>query len=741
MRQTSSNSQTEFPRSASVEATLSPDDLASFERIGVGADLLSEAQVRRVTDEEARELFGIRFSGNVSGIVFPYFDPETRDRTTARLRRDRPEVDSEGKPQNKYISAWGDNRHLYFPLLSGALLRNVTVPIAFVEAEKSALALTAWAKRRGIQLFVIAIGGCWGWRGKTGIEASPNGEREAVRGPLPDLDRLAWDERRVYLIFDANVLSNPKVEQARRALSQTLAWQGAGVHLLDLPQLEGVNGPDDFIGVAGDNAMDVLLRNAKPFTNEAQRASAAEAWPLPEQLGTNLPPVQDLSLGELLPQSFRPYVDDISDRMQTPIDYAAAASVLALAGCVNRRGSIQPKARDTSWRVVANLWGGIIGPPGYLKSPVMQAILEPLYRIESEWFEEYREELAQYKRGGDGDKLPPSLKRLIVNDSTFERLHLTMNENPAGVLVFRDELAGWLFTLERKGREGERQFCLEAWNGDKPFTMDRIGRGVTHVPACCMSMLGGIQPGRLRAYLSDALEDGPTNDGLIQRFQVMVWPDVCPDWHLVDRPPNTRAQSTFENVCRALVRLEPAQLKFSADAQELFHDWLSDLESKLRSPITSPVLVSHLSKYRKLMPALSLLFELADWAAGLGAGDSVSLSHARQAAEFCEYLESHARRVYSCIVSSAMKAARELSKRLKAKEIGKIDPQSGLMIFSARDVYQNQWSGLNTPERTYAALEILEDADWVRSEKGKQGVQCGRPGTRYIANPRIFERE
>ncbi len=58
----------------------------------------------------------------------------------------------------------------------------------------------------------------------------------------------------------------------------------------------------------------------------------------------------------------------------------------------------------------------------------------------------------------------PRLRRLIVNDSTFEALHQTLSENPAGILVIRDEFTGWWSTLDRAGREGERAFCLQAWN-------------------------------------------------------------------------------------------------------------------------------------------------------------------------------------------------------------------------------------------------------------------------------------
>ena len=50
-------------------------------------------------------------------------------------------------------------------------------------------------------------------------------------------------------------------------------------------------------------------------------------------------------------------------RMQVPMDYPAAVMVLCLAGAVNRRARIQPKANDSGWLIVPNLWGGIIAPP------------------------------------------------------------------------------------------------------------------------------------------------------------------------------------------------------------------------------------------------------------------------------------------------------------------------------------------------------------------------------------------
>ncbi len=431
------------------------------------------------------------------------------------------------------------------------------------------------------------------------------------------------------------------------------------------------------------------------------------------------------------------------------MDYPAVVMVLCLAGVVNRRAVIQPKANDTGWVVVPNLWGGIIAPPGFMKSPVIQAATRPLNQIQTEWRREYEEALKDYARAKEeyelrraawkeqykaaskkGEAAPdrpedepeePKLRRLIVNDATFEALHQTMSENPAGILVIRDELTGWWSQLDRAGREGERAFCLQAWNGDTGHTIDRIGRGTIHVEACCMSMLGGIQPGRLRSYLVDALEDGPSNDGLIQRFQLLVWPDTAPDWNYVDRAPDAASEQQAARVFRKLVELDaenPARFRFAADAQELFIEWLAELEAKIRGDELHPALVSHLSKYRSLMPALALLFHLADRRRAVGDAWIASFSSGtrERAAAWCEYLESHARRVYSCIVTPQLRAARELADKIKRRKVG----ADG--FFSCRDVYLKGWSGLDSPEAVKQAAEVLQDAGWVRERVRRIGT-------------------
>jgi hypothetical protein len=508
---------------------------------------------------------------------------------------------------------------------------------------------------------------------------------------------------------------------------------------------------------------------------QSRQATPSE-WSEPLPIENALPAVDSFEI-ELLPDSLRRAALDISERMQAPLDFPAICLICTLAGAVNRRAVIQPKANDTTWTVVPNLWGGIIAPPGSMKSPTLSAAMEPLRLIDGEYrrqnedlqmrrqnsLEEWeaqkaaRKELlkAHYKSGKPHpSELPeapqkPTRKRLVVNDCTFEALHEIMRENPAGTMLVRDELSGWWAQLDRQGREGERGFYLESWNGNTHYTIDRIGRGSVFVEACCLTILGGIQPAKLRSYLADTMRGGPTDDGLIQRFQLLVWPDSPPEWTLIDRPPDSEALAQVKTALEKLTALNadiPLKFRFSPDAQELVYEWLHVLEKNVRSEDIHPALAGHLSKFRKTMPALALLFELADRTteedfesnARVIQGNPsmhavISLDHAKQAAAFCDYLESHARRVYSCVISPATHAAQVLATKIKMKKIG----ADGW--FSLREVYLKGWSGLETPEASVRAVEILQDAGWIRPINEERGSQGGRPAMRFEINPKVRE--
>jgi putative DNA primase/helicase len=320
----------------------------------------------------------------------------------------------------------------------------------------------------------------------------------------------------------------------------------------------------------------------------------------------------------------------------------------------------------------------------------------------------------------------PLLRRLITNDSSYQKLQELLIENPAGLLCLHDELTTFLSKLDDSANEIERGFYLQSWNGNMPYNLDRIKRGEKRLDELSLSVFGGIAPDKMRFYLTGMMKGGPSNDGLIQRFSVAVWPDT-PSWKYVDIIP-LQYLKTEEMYARAfkIDPEEPIVYRFRPDGQEYFIWWLTALEHRIRNGNLNPSLVSHIAKYRKLVPVLAGLYSFAD-----GASDGyIDLVYLEQAVRSATCLETHAVRIYSCVASASIQTARNLLDKIKHRVIAK----DGILF--PRELYRHHWSGLDEKSKAQAALDILEDTDHLRCVTLQSNG--GRPVESYQVNPRIW---
>lgn len=251
---------------------------------------------------------------------------------------------------------------------------------------------------------------------------------------------------------------------------------------------------------------------------------APPEWPDPKPIESRLAPVKAFN-SDLLPPELGGYVFDVAERQQAPPDFAAVAAMCGIAAIAGNDVKIKPKGRD-DWEVTPNLWGANIGRPSMMKSPSMRSALAPVYAAQdfarADWemakkdrqidaalgdigAKDAAKKAAKAMRDGDmqsarrliaehmeADDEDPPCPRFIVNDATVEKLGELLNENKHGLLVCRDELSGFLSKLDSADYVQDRAFYLEAYNGDGPFTYDRIGRGTTHIERVTVSIIGGI---------------------------------------------------------------------------------------------------------------------------------------------------------------------------------------------------------------------------------------------------------
>jgi putative DNA primase/helicase len=462
----------------------------------------------------------------------------------------------------------------------------------------------------------------------------------------------------------------------------------------------------------------------------------------------------------LMPNTLRPWIEDMADRLQCPPDLFSIPSVVGAGAILGRKIGIRPQ-ENSDWTELPNMWGCIIGRPGTLKSPAMSLALAPVRQLQARAREEHGSRMREFAKLCEHHALrekaakkaatkalekdasskielpdepePPTLRRYIANDSNIASLGELLRQNPNGMLVDRDELVGLLRGLDREEKAEERAFYLTGWNGKDSYTFDRILRGLDlHIPAVTLSVIGGAQPGRIAEYLRHAVKGTSGDDGLMQRFSMLTWPDHSGKWKDVDRWPDTDARTRAFDAFAYLNRIEADDvgvhrdqfdplpyLRFSPGGLAAFREWRVEIETRLRGETLHPAMVSHLSKYRKTIPGLALVMHLID--GGIG---PVSEAATARALAWSKYLESHADRAYASVTASAATAARLILKRLPELP----DP------FTPREVYRNGWSGLSERESVRDALETLADHRYLYAETVETG---GRPSLAYRVNPMV----
>lgn len=414
-------------------------------------------------------------------------------------------------------------------------------------------------------------------------------------------------------------------------------------------------------------------------------------------------PVEKFSF-DLLPASLEHFARDIQHRLQCPADYVGVSLMIGLATIIGNQVMIQPKANDHKWKVVPNLWGLLIGEPSSMKTPAMNESLEIITKMD----EKLRDVI----------RMPGVYThRLVVRDSTLEQVQVIQSNNPSGILLIQDEIAA-LFKKFNQPSGGYRQYLLEAFNGSSPYSVDRIAKSRSlFIEKNTLSLIGTIQPDVLKSM---SICNGTSNDGFIQRLQLAVWPDPQPQEY-IDVAPDLDAARMANELFKGLYTTHERTLRFNEDAQPIFEGWF-----KRSMAITDELnrdgqydLASHITKYGKLVPALSLLLELGE----NEHATCVSMESISKAIDWVNYLVTHAKRIYGVQDSTALIAQKILNKKERLNS-----------TFTASEVVQNNWKGLNKTQEVRLGIELLAKHNYLIKIIGVIGSQGGRPSERYRWN-------
>jgi len=274
---------------------------------------------------------------------------------------------------------------------------------------------------------------------------------------------------------------------------------------------------------------------------------------------------------DALPQVVGRFVSEASIAIGCDPAFIVLPTLACLARAIGNKRVIRLKR---TWDEPAIIWAAIVGKSGTHKSPALKVAIAMLQRKQAVAIEDYQEavqryaqecahyerEFAAWKRTKGTEPPPweplePVCLRFIVSDITIEALVDRLAGQYDGVLLVRDELAGWINGIaEYKGGKGsDTGHWLSTWSGE-PLTVDRKtgARKMLHVPRAAVSIVGGIQPGILR----QAIGREHMQDGLCARL-LLASPEPKP---IVWRD-DVIAANTYEAMdalLEQLLALEPA---------------------------------------------------------------------------------------------------------------------------------------------------------------------------------------
>lgn len=212
-----------------------PEALKVCRERGIKPTTAERCQLRDLTAAEHAALMHNK-EIDVPGVGIPYFTIEGQPSGFFRTKVLGEFTPKGSKKPAKYVQRVATSCALYFPPLLD--WKTYTDALTITEGEFKA----AKACQEGIP--TVALGGVNSWKRREDDESS---------APIEDLNLIKWEGRRVYICFDSDAATNPRVQKAQIDLAKELFRRGADPRIIKLPHLPGQTktGLDDWLTAKG----------------------------------------------------------------------------------------------------------------------------------------------------------------------------------------------------------------------------------------------------------------------------------------------------------------------------------------------------------------------------------------------------------------------------------------------------------------------------------------------------------
>jgi len=402
----------------------------------------------------------------------------------------------------------------------------------------------------------------------------------------------------------------------------------------------------------------------------------------------------------MLGEFWADYSEAVAASANAPVDYVAA-SLLTLACALIGNARM---ASVAGWSEPAVCWTALIGNPSSGKSPAMDPFVALLGRLQAATGE-----------------------HIQINDASAAATAEVAAATPRGLLLYSDELSGWLSRIPQLGGDA---FWLTAF-GARPYSVIRKDREPVDVRRLSVSVLGGVQPDVIQTFISNK-----SNKGFAARW-LYVYPEPLRGFRIANAANHVLAEDSLLRLMRLGDGSTTEACPLTAGAQTLLGPWVGAKRDEASQ--SEGIWAEWLGKQGGVALRLALILEHLWWAADAPMAQSAPMEISerayRAAIDFIDgYSAPMAERAFAI-------ATLPQEDRLGAK-LAKLIRKDGRRSFNARDVRRGALGAageLAKAKEMALACECLELAGIIRHIGIRAGGKPGRAPTIYEVNPALWQ--
>lgn len=340
---------------------------------------------------------------------------------------------------------------------------------------------------------------------------------------------------------------------------------------------------------------------------------------------------------EIFPTQIQALIKDAEKTVGYNPNYLSAGILSVCASALGNSVSLF----NGSYSSQPILWLAIIGRQGIGKTHPLNFAKKPMEKKDKDSYIEFKDLLKAYESQEKKDK-KPVLKKTLLTDFTIEKLAETLQHNDKGVLIFKDELMGWIHSFDQYKKGGDQQKYLEFFNGGT-LTVDRVSKDPIRVEKTNVNILGGLQPKKLKALASN----GRNDDGFLSRI-LFVYPKNLKPSLFTGR---AIAEKHVENYKRFILNLydaPPSKIKTRENQIKIYQQWQ---HKKVKESFNDDIETSVQAKLETYLWRLTLIIEMMHQVSINKFEDTISDVSITKAITLIEYFRSNALKVFDKMIS------------------------------------------------------------------------------------------